>query len=87
MLTAADEMTELVGHPWLVCGASFDSCQRHVEVEQTCDGVLECLRHLVAGVHVIQRCPVGLRDRLTQQRSVVDILVSNYHYHILTTIC
>jgi len=87
VLTAADEMTELVGHPRLVCGVSFDSCQWHVEVKQICDGAVECMRHLVARVYVVQRSPVNLCDRLTQQRSAVDILASNYHRHILTMIC
>ena len=34
--------------------------------DRTADGAVERLRHLVARVHVVQRRPVGVRYRLTE---------------------
>ena len=68
--------TELVGDPWLVSSVTLNGRQWQTAVDQTCNGAVKRLCHLVARVHAVQWRPVSVGDHLPQQRAAVGVMTA-----------
>jgi len=74
VLSATNEMPELVGDPRLVCPETSDHEKWQVVVSEVYDCVIEVRHHLITGLQLVQWCPINILQ--SQQYLAIGVLAT-----------